>query len=146
MEFTLTYQVNQIGIAEFAKSGEKHWFRDVLQLDFWPDSQCQDTMARMRNVFDQYSQPENRLTHALLTALDQDRSLLVPFLKWLGIKDVPKPTTLTIVEQSVPGDYQPDISEEEAERRGLPDGESMTTTNGLFCLKVRSKRKSVSAS
>lgn len=76
----------------------------------------------MRNVFDQYSQPENRLTHALLTTLDQDRSLLVPFLKWLGINDVPKPTTLTIVEQQVPGDYQPDISEEEAERRGLPDG------------------------
>ena len=79
-------------------------------------------MAFMRNVFDQYTQPENRLTHALLTTLDQDRRLLVPFLKWLGITDVPKLTTLTIIEQQVPGDYQPDISEEEAEGRGLPDG------------------------
>ena len=38
----------------------------------------QSTVGGTRKVFDQYSQPENRLTHALLTTLDQDRSLLVP--------------------------------------------------------------------
>ena len=35
----------------------------------------------MRNVFDQYSQPENRLTHALMTALHEDRGLLALFLR-----------------------------------------------------------------
>ena len=35
----------------------------------------------MRNVFDQYSQAENRLTHALFSALDQDRKMLGEFLR-----------------------------------------------------------------
>lgn len=35
----------------------------------------------MRNLFDQYSQPENRLTHALMTALHEDRGLLALFLR-----------------------------------------------------------------
>ena len=34
----------------------------------------------MRNIFDQYAQPENRVTHALMTALDEDRVLLGLFL------------------------------------------------------------------
>jgi hypothetical protein len=37
----------------------------------------------MRNVFDQYGQPENRLNHALFTELNQD----VRLLKFL-IRDV----------------------------------------------------------
>ena len=35
----------------------------------------------VRNVFDQYDQPENRVTHALMSALDADRNLLDAFLK-----------------------------------------------------------------
>jgi len=35
----------------------------------------------LRNLFDQYSQPENRFTHALLTALNEDRKLLNAFLR-----------------------------------------------------------------
>ena len=30
----------------------------------------------MRNIFDQYDQPENRLTHALMTTLSMDRKLI----------------------------------------------------------------------
>ena len=33
----------------------------------------------MRNVFDQYQQPENRLTHAVISTLNHDRSLQVGF-------------------------------------------------------------------
>jgi hypothetical protein len=34
----------------------------------------------MRNIFDQYAQPESWVTHALMTALDEDRALLGLFL------------------------------------------------------------------
>jgi hypothetical protein len=37
----------------------------------------------MRNIFDQYTQAENRVTHAFMTALDQDRKLLGLFLREL---------------------------------------------------------------
>lgn len=73
----------------------------------------------VRNIFDQYQQPENRLTHALATVLDRDRSLLVPFLKWLGISDVPSSRQLKINEQQVPGLLQENA--EVIEQKGLPD-------------------------
>jgi len=37
----------------------------------------------LRNIFDRYSQPENRVTHALMTAIDEDRSLPRSFLREL---------------------------------------------------------------
>lgn len=37
----------------------------------------------MRNVFDQYEQPETRLTHALLSSLDAYRRLLAKFVRWV---------------------------------------------------------------
>lgn len=74
----------------------------------------------MRSVFDQYSQPENRLTHALACALHHEPALLRPFLHWLGAADVPKSGTLMLVEQSLPGEEEP-LEEAEVERRGLPD-------------------------
>jgi hypothetical protein len=73
----------------------------------------------VRNIFDQYEQPENRLTHALVTVLDQDRSLLSPFLKWLGIDDAPKPRELRLTQQQVPGSVLDDA--DEVEQKGLPD-------------------------
>ena len=74
----------------------------------------------MRNVFDQYMQPENRLTHALATALDRDRSLLAPFLRWLCIPEVPPAKQLEIAQQRVPGQLQTD-SDIGEEKKGLPD-------------------------
>lgn len=73
----------------------------------------------MRNIFDQYRQPENRLTHALLCSLDGDRQLLASFIRWVTGADR-KGTALVVQGQSLPG--QPELSEEEADRKGIPDG------------------------
>lgn len=73
----------------------------------------------MRNLFDQYSQPENRLTHALVITLGQERKLLRPFLLWLGIEHVPAVKVLSICEQQIPG--SPQLEAEKAEAQGLPD-------------------------
>lgn len=72
----------------------------------------------MRNVFVQYGQPENRLTHALVCTLDADRTLLRPFLRWAGATEVPRAAELRITEQQVPGEPS---SGDETEARGLPD-------------------------
>lgn len=71
----------------------------------------------MRNLFDQYSQPENRLTHALASALKEDKKLLLSFVRWITGATPPK--KLIIIEQSLPDD--PEISEDDSEQRGLPD-------------------------
>ena len=76
-------------------------------------------MCAVRNIFDQYDQPENRLTHALASTLHHDRSLLRPFLRWIGLADVPPAKALRITEQQVPGLAA--APEEEAESKGLPD-------------------------
>ncbi len=73
----------------------------------------------MRNIFDQYEQPENRLTHALATVLDQDRSLVSQFLDWLGVENVPERNQLQISQQQVPGIVQDDA--DVIEKKGLPD-------------------------
>ena len=72
----------------------------------------------MRNVFDQYRQPENRLTHSLYCTLAHEPSLIRPFLEWLGIQDAPPPADLQIVQQQVPGAPQEEPTED---RQGLPD-------------------------
>ncbi len=75
----------------------------------------------MRNIFDQYSQPENRITHALMTAINEDRRLLGLFLReLLKVKASAAPRTLLVLEQQYPGEEEP--SEEERGLRGIPDG------------------------
>ena len=94
----------------------------------------------MRNIFDQYDQPENKLTHALYCTLDQDRTLLRPFLKWLGIKNVPPTSQLLIVQQHIPGSQ---LSEEKGQGSGLPDL-CIYTEEGwavIFEMKIQSKLK-----
>jgi hypothetical protein len=44
----------------------------------------------LRNVFDKYWQPENRVTHALMTALREDRKLLGRFLRELVKVKLPR--------------------------------------------------------
>lgn len=73
----------------------------------------------MRNIFDQYSQPENRLTHALASVLHQDYALLKSFLTEFGPKRRPSARSLKVIEQSLPG--QPETGEGERESQGLPD-------------------------
>jgi hypothetical protein len=90
----------------------------------------------LRNIFDQYSQPENRVTHALITALQQDRKLLGLFLRELvGVKAPSPPDKLTLLEQQYPGEEEP--SEEELERRGIPDG--WIFNNEGWCVFIESK-------
>jgi hypothetical protein len=89
----------------------------------------------VRNIFDQYSQPENRLTHALLASLAEDRRLLRSVVLWAcGRKE--KMAKLRVLEQSLPGEPL-DLSEEEAERRGLPDG--CITDGDSWALLIESK-------
>lgn len=71
----------------------------------------------MRNVFDQYDQPENRLTHALFCAFSHDRELILPFLKWLEIGDIPAISQLKVIQQGVPGQSL-EVADGDA---GLPD-------------------------
>ncbi|MFB3891930.1 MAG: hypothetical protein ACE15C_07890 [Phycisphaerae bacterium] len=73
----------------------------------------------MRNVFDQYVQPENRLTHALMSTLANDRRLIRPFIHWLGFRNVPPAKAIRIGEQQAPG-LEAESDKEESE--GLPDG------------------------
>ena len=89
----------------------------------------------MRNIYDQYSQPENRLTHALLASLAEDRWLLNAFVLWASGRNVKK-TKLSVLEQSLHGEPL-DLSEEEAERRGLPDG--CITDGDNWALLIESK-------
>lgn len=89
----------------------------------------------MRNVYDQYSQPENRLTHALLASLSEDRWLLNAFLLWVFGRKVKK-AKLSVFEQSFPGESV-DVSEDEAQRRGLPDG--CITDGDNWALLIESK-------
>ncbi len=74
----------------------------------------------MRNIFDQYTQPENRLTHALASSLATDPSLLRKFVRWVTGKRIPNGRRLEVLEQSLPGEEEA-VDESEAERRGLPD-------------------------
>jgi hypothetical protein len=89
----------------------------------------------MRNVFDQYSQPENRLTHALAVCLDEDRELLRGFLEWIAVKATVRASELEVLEQTLPGD--PPEVEELAEPRGLPD--IVIHDGAAWCLLIESK-------
>lgn len=89
----------------------------------------------MRNVFDQYVHPENRLSHALAVCLEEDRPLLRAFLAWVGVKSDKRAQALMIDEQSLPGDAP--ATEEEAERKGLPD--IVIHDDVEWCLLIESK-------
>src|SRR5665213_2610667 len=91
----------------------------------------------LRNVFDQYSQLENRVTHALLSALNHDRKMLSRFLRdFLGIDLPTDPRRLEVTEQSYPGET--DTGEEIGSERGIPDGWIYSETQ-KWCLVIESK-------
>jgi hypothetical protein len=74
--------------------------------------------SSVRNIFDQYSQPENRLSHALATCLHEDPKLLRQFVQWVCGSQAPK-GNLYVLEQSRPGEFP--ANEEHTGRHGLPD-------------------------
>jgi len=89
----------------------------------------------MRNLFDQYEQPENRLSHARAVCLNEDRTLLRGFLAWVGIRSSAPATKLLIAEQTLPGDAPE--SGERAERQGLPD--IIIHDDAAWCVLIESK-------
>jgi len=77
----------------------------------------------MRNIFDQYMQPENRVTHAFMTVLNEDRQLLRLFLQELiKVKSPAPPGRLSVLEQQYPGEATEPAETDEARRKGIPDG------------------------
>jgi hypothetical protein len=93
--------------------------------------------GEMRNIFDQYFQPENRVTHALMTALNEDRKLLASFLRELvKVKPPCHPRQLIVLEQRYPGEEE--LSEDDLERRGIPDGWIFDEEDG-WCVFIESK-------
>lgn len=72
----------------------------------------------MRNVFDQYTQPENRLSHALASVLLEDAGFRKSFVRWVGLTPPPRAADLRVLEQGVGG-----IAGETGKQRhlGLPD-------------------------
>lgn len=93
----------------------------------------------MRNLFDQYDQPENRLTHALVSCLSKDKKLLRSFLKWILKREFPSVNSIKINEQQIP--EVEELSEAEADKRGLPDAWMYDNENWSLILesKVSSK-------
>ena len=76
------------------------------------------------------------MTHALLTAIHEDRRLLGLFLRELvQVKAPTNPRKLRVLEQQLPGELEP--PEEELERRGIPDGWVFDEEG--WCLFIESK-------
>ncbi|MDE0332041.1 MAG: hypothetical protein OXL41_09250 [Nitrospinae bacterium] len=93
----------------------------------------------MRNIFDQYSQPENRVTHALMSALNEDRKLLYSFLKNI-VRQIPptKSNLLDISEQCYPGAVGSEEIDENADKvRRIPD--AWITAGEEWCLVIENK-------
>ena len=74
----------------------------------------------MRNIFDQYSQPENRLTHALISSLNEDKKLLSSFLKKFCKNYFTNVSLLKVDQQTLPGLKSLQLSDDK--KKGLPDG------------------------
>lgn len=89
----------------------------------------------MRHIFDQYSQPENRITHALVSGLAQDHALLRRFVQWVTGKRLSRQTKFQITEQTLPGEIETD--EQITEERGLPD--AWIYTESGWALLIESK-------
>jgi hypothetical protein len=89
----------------------------------------------MRNIFDQYNVPENKLTHALACCLAEDRRLTSAFIRWISPQLVRGLGRLRVVEQQVPGRIAP---EDEDVAEGLPDA-WVFSRDGDWALIIESK-------
>ena len=88
----------------------------------------------MRNIFDQYNQPENKLTHSLATSLYEDKKLLDSFLKTFCKNFFKITSNLKIEQQIVPGQITRETDEKQ--KKGLPDA---IIYNEEECLIIESK-------
>jgi hypothetical protein len=89
----------------------------------------------MGNLFDQYQQPENRLTHALACCLDADQQLMRSFMKMALASPTPKASNLRVVEQQLPG--PPITTGDETSNGSLPD--AWIYDEGNWSLLIESK-------
>lgn len=88
----------------------------------------------MRNIFDQYSQPENKLTHSLVSCLYEEKYLLNSFLKNFCPDFFNLKSLIQIDEQSLPGNsIQKNYEYKDV---GLPDA---IFYNDEKCLIIESK-------
>jgi hypothetical protein len=83
---------------------------------------------RLRNIFDQYSQPENHLTNSLLLVFNHNRNLMQKVLKQNGIKLSGKQVNL--LSQVAP--------RTPSEASSIPDGYIYTEDYG-FCVGIETK-------
>ena len=84
----------------------------------------------MRNIFDQYNQPENKLTHSLVSCLYEDKQLLNSFLKSFCSDFFKKSSNLQIEQQTVPGELN--LLDDENDRKGLVNGLVLTVFLGFI--------------
>lgn len=83
---------------------------------------------RLRNIFDQYSQQENHLTHSLLHVLNENRNLLKAILKANGIKLTGK--QINLITQVAP--------RTDKDRTSIPDGYIYTEDYNI-CIGIETK-------
>lgn len=88
----------------------------------------------MRNIFDQFEGRENRLTHALVSALDRDPKLLRGFFKRFAPEFSYDARTLRIEEQTLPGESPSRLPEES---RGLPDAVMWDSDGHLLAIESK---------
>lgn len=88
----------------------------------------------MRNIFDQFDGRENRLTHALVSALWRDRALCRDFLRSFVPDFSYDTSSLRLEEQTIPGEPQPRLPEE---RRGLPDAVFWDQGNEVLAIEAK---------
>jgi hypothetical protein len=88
----------------------------------------------MRSIFDQYDVPENRLTHAMVCCLAEDRRLAAAFIRWVAPELMRGRIRLRILEQQVPGQ----VATDEEQAKGLPDA-WLFDPDGDWALLVESK-------
>lgn len=91
----------------------------------------------MRNLFDQYVQPENRVTHALMTALHEDPALLRAFLQDVARVEPRSKVALQVHQQTYPGSLEGEPAEGDPERKGIPD--AWITCGDDWCLLIENK-------
>jgi len=75
----------------------------------------------LRNIFDQYQVPENRVTNAFLQTLQRDRSLLEGFLKKVIGRPIAKKEDIVFKAFKKPG-ADGDIKSSEEQTQSIPDG------------------------
>lgn len=88
----------------------------------------------MRNVFDQYAQPENRLSHALACVLLEDVDFRKAFIRWAGHTLSASAASVRVLEQGV---GRISSSDDKQKHLGLPD--IWLEDGSAFCLLIESK-------